>query len=72
MPNDCVNLSLLLYHCLLILCIIMYKKYVKQFIGILLHIIVTIIINKWYVILIMVNISILLFVVWQEIQFYPV
>jgi hypothetical protein len=37
MPNYGVNKSLLLYHCYLILCIIVYKIYVKQYIAILLH-----------------------------------
>jgi hypothetical protein len=37
MINYCVNKSLLLHHCLLILCIIVYKFYVKQYIAILLH-----------------------------------
>ncbi len=37
MPDCCVNKSLLFYHCLLILCIIVYKIYVKQYIAILLH-----------------------------------
>jgi hypothetical protein len=63
MPNYCVNKSLLVCHCLLILCIIMYKIYVKQFITILVHFTVTISVNKWYVILIIVHITILLFVV---------
>jgi hypothetical protein len=37
MPNYFVNKSLLLYHGLLILCIIVYKIYVIQYIFILLH-----------------------------------
>ncbi len=37
MPNHCVNKSLLLYHSLLTLCVIVYKIYVKQYIVILLH-----------------------------------